>query len=210
MSGQRSPAFAPPVRRRRAGGDRRQAVLAAAVQVLSERGYHQTRFKDVAELCGVAVSTLQFYFGSRDDMLIEALRTATQQEVAQLEKLASDAKTPWDQLVRMIDRGIETPAETWRTLMEMWHLASRDEEMREHSLWLIDTYREPFLNAIQEGLDSGTFSFGEDPADVVTALLAMIDGLLYPTVLGHGSVRQPGVRDVVLRIARNLVGCTDY
>lgn len=196
-------------RRRRAGGERRQLALEAATEVLAERGYDQTRFKDVADRCGLAVSTLQFYFGSRDDMLVEALRTATEQEVARLEKLASDAENPWEGLVRLVDCGIDTPAATWRTLMELWNTAYRDEEIRAHSLWLIDAYRAPFLSAVTEGRDSGSFAFDDEPADVVTVLLATIDGLLHPTVLGHESVDRPEVRAVMLRMARQLVGLVE-
>ena len=68
-------------RSRRAGGTRRTAVLEAAATVLAERGYENTRFADVSEASGVAISTLQNYFGSREDMLIEAMRHATDVEV---------------------------------------------------------------------------------------------------------------------------------
>ena len=48
-------------------------MLDQVVAVLADRGYAGTRFSDVSEASGVAVSTLQGYFGSREDMLIEAL-----------------------------------------------------------------------------------------------------------------------------------------
>src|SRR5262245_6101025 len=58
---------------RRAGGTRRAAVLEIAAKVLAERGYENTRYADVSMASGVAVSTLQNYFGSREDMLIETM-----------------------------------------------------------------------------------------------------------------------------------------
>ena len=65
---------------RRAGGARRAVVLGQVVEVLADRGFAGTRFIDVAEASGVAVSTLQGYFGSHEDMLIEALAGATSGE----------------------------------------------------------------------------------------------------------------------------------
>ena len=59
------------------GTDAFGQVLDQVVVVLAERGYGRTRFTDVSEASGVAVSTLQGYFGSREDMLIEALGRAT-------------------------------------------------------------------------------------------------------------------------------------
>jgi AcrR family transcriptional regulator len=52
-------------------------MLDAAVEVLAERGYERSRFADVAAATEVAISTLQSYFGSREDMLIEALFRAS-------------------------------------------------------------------------------------------------------------------------------------
>ena len=71
-------------RTRRAGGARRAAVAETAAAVLAERGYESTRFADVSEARGAAISTLQNYFGSREDMLIEAIRHATEVEVLAL------------------------------------------------------------------------------------------------------------------------------
>ena len=76
-------------RSRRAGGARRALVLDQVAAVLADRGYAGTRFVDVSEASGVAVSTLQGYFGSREDMLIEALERATSVAVAAMDELAA-------------------------------------------------------------------------------------------------------------------------
>lgn len=63
------------------GGPRRIAALDAVAQILAVRGYEDTRFADVSAASGVAISTLQMYFGSCEDMLIEAMRRSTDEEV---------------------------------------------------------------------------------------------------------------------------------
>src|ERR1700742_3610624 len=95
-------------RSRRAGERRRTTVLESAAAVLAERGYENTRFTDVSNASGVAISTLQNYFGSREDMLIEAMRLATELEVAALEAVADNEVDPWSRLVAMIDRNLDT------------------------------------------------------------------------------------------------------
>jgi AcrR family transcriptional regulator len=185
-------------RTRRAGGARRALVLDHVVAVLADRGYAGTRFIDVAEASGVAVSTLQGYFGSREDMLIEAFRHATSVAVAAMDELAAEFDDPWQQLVAMVDRGLSTNVATWRMLMEFWTAAAHDTELQEHAAALAEQYREPFIDAVRRGIESGAFSPRFDPAAIVEAVVASIVGLLYPVVLGHLAPQDTDYRDVVL------------
>ena len=166
--------------------------------MLAERGYAGTRFSVVSEVSGVAVSTLQGYFGSREDMLIEALRGATSGEVTALRELAAGFDDPWQQLIALVDRGLSTSVATWRMLMEFWTAAAHDAELQEHAAALAEQYREPFLDAVRRGVDSGAFTPQFDAAAIVDVVVATMDGLLYPVVLGHRESDDIDYRDVVL------------
>ncbi|MBE2315801.1 TetR/AcrR family transcriptional regulator [Solirubrobacter sp. CPCC 204708] len=185
-------------RPRRAGGARRTLVLDHVVAVLADRGYAGTRFVDVSEASGVAVSTLQHYFGSREDMLIEALRQATSVAVTAMEELAAPFDDPWEQLVAMVDRGLSTDVATWRMLMEFWTAAAHDAELRDHAAALAEQYREPFLDAVRRGVESGAFTPRFDIAAIVEVAVAHIVGLLYPVVLGHLKPEDTDYREIVL------------
>ena len=186
------------MRTRRAGSARRAQVLEQVVEVLSERGYAATRFTDVAKASGVAVSTLQSYFGSREDMLVEALQNATSGEVTALVELAAEFEDPWQQLVALVDRGLSTPVPTWRMLMEFWTAAAHDAELRAHAAVLAEQYRQPFMETVQRGVQAGSFSLRFEATAVVDVAVAAMDGLLYPLVLGHRSSADPDYRSVVL------------
>jgi AcrR family transcriptional regulator len=189
---------APPGRTRRAGGTRRALVLDQVVAVLADRGYAATRFIDVAEASGVAVSTLQGYFGSREDMLVEALERATSVAVTHMQALAAQIDDPWQQLIAMVDRGLSTEVVTWRMLMEFWTAAAHDAELQEHAAALAGQYREPFADAVRRGVESGAFTPRFDPAAIVEVVVANIVGLLYPVVLGHLTPQDTAYREVVL------------
>ena len=143
---------------RRAGNARRVAVSETVADVLAERGYEKSRFTDVATASGVAVSTLQSYFGSREDMLIESMRHATELEVLALEALAHSDVDPWNRLIAMIDRNLNCPICSHRLLIEFWRTSMRDAELREyaHEGWA--RYRAPFLETVLEGRDTGFFA----------------------------------------------------
>jgi AcrR family transcriptional regulator len=174
-------------------------VLDQVVAVLADCGYAGTRFIDVSEASGVAVSTLQGYFGSREDMLIEALRRATSVAVADMNEFAARFDDdPWQQLVAMVDRGLSTNVVTWRMLMEFWTAAAHDAELQEHAAALAVQYREPFTDAVRRGIESGAFTPRFDTAAIVEVVVANIVGLLYPVVLGYLAPQDMEYRDVVL------------
>jgi AcrR family transcriptional regulator len=137
-------------RGRRAGGARRAAVLDAVADVLAARGYESTRFADVSAASGVAISTLQNYFGSRADMVIEAMEVFTDREVDALEALAAAEPDPWRRLVALVDRSLHNEERTWRILVEFWRSAMRDEALRDYSTRVWTRYRAPFVAAVGE------------------------------------------------------------
>src|ERR1700735_5014450 len=97
------PAGAPrPGRGTRRAGRRKVAVLEAAIRVIAARGAEATRFADVAAESGVPVSTLQYYFGSREDLLVAAFRHASGTEIAALEADLAGLDDPWQQLGRIV------------------------------------------------------------------------------------------------------------
>ena len=85
----------PAGRGQRRAGRRKIAVLEAAGRVIAERGADATRFADVAAESGVPVSTLQYYFGSREDLLVAAFRHASAAEIAGLETEIAGLDDPW-------------------------------------------------------------------------------------------------------------------
>lgn len=188
----------PTRRTRRAGGERRALVLDHVVTVLAERGYAGTRFADVSAASGVAVSTLQHYFGAREDMLVEAFKHATSVAVTAMDELVARFDDPWEQLVAMVDRGLSTDAPTWRMLMEFWTAAAHDDELREHAVALAEQYREPFADAVRRGIERGAFTPRFDTDAVVEVVVANIVGLLYPVVLGHLAPEDTAYREIVL------------
>jgi len=173
-------------------------VLDQVVAVLADRGYAGTRFIDVSEASGVAVSTLQGYFGSREDMLIEAFERATSVAVAAMDEFAAQFDDPWPQLVAMIDRGLSTDVVTWRMLMEFWTAAAHDAELQEQAAALARRYRAPYTDAVRRGIESGAFTPRGDMTAIVEVTVAQIVGLLYPVVLGHLAPQPADYREVVL------------
>src|SRR5580700_7216434 len=53
---------------------RREQMLRAALEVIVERGYADTRIADVAERTGTSPALVIYYFKTRDQLLTDAIR----------------------------------------------------------------------------------------------------------------------------------------
>jgi AcrR family transcriptional regulator len=197
-------------RSRRAGGTRRTAVLESAAEVLSERGYESTRYTDVSTTSGVAVSTLQNYFGSREDMLIETMRHATDVELLALDAVASAEVDPWNRLVTLIDRNLNTPIHKHQLLIEFWRTGMRDAELRDYGQEIWARYRAPFLETVVEGCDEGVFTPTLSPEDVVDLLLPLLVGAMVPRVLQFPAPTADRFRTALLRQVSQMLGRSGY
>lgn len=185
-------------------------MIEAAAGVLAERGYENTRFADVAEASGSAISTLQNYFGSREDMLIEAMRHATEIEVSALEAVADAENDPWNRLVAMIDRNLNTPVRNHQLLIEFWRSGIRDKELRDYAEEGWSRYRAPFVRTVSEGRDAGVFAPVVGPEDVVDLLFAALVGAMIPRVLRFPGPSADRFRTALLRQVAEMLGRPGY
>ena len=53
---------------------RREQMLRAALEVIQERGYAESRIADVAERAGTSPALVIYYFKTKDQLLTEAIR----------------------------------------------------------------------------------------------------------------------------------------
>jgi AcrR family transcriptional regulator len=199
----------PPTHRAgRRAGRRKTEVLQAAVRVLAERGAEGTRFQDVSAASGVPVSTLQYYFGSREDLLIAAFKHASETETALLHEELAQLPDPWDRLVRIIDRVLEgcrpEAPESGRVWIESWRYGMRDEEMRQDVLRDYDAWRTLIAGAIRAGLDAGAFATGDPEPDAIV-VLSLLDGIGLPTAIGDPAVSPDRARELMLSTLTRLL-----
>jgi AcrR family transcriptional regulator len=179
---------------------RRPAILAAAVEVISERGVQGTRISDVAERAGTSAPGVLYWFPSKDQLLAEALVFSDDRYyeglTAELEGLESASA----RLARLIDHW---PAEgdvesvLW---MELWVRALRDPRLARTRERLDRRWREAIADIIRDGQASGEFE-AVDAGDVALLLAAVMDGFAIQLALGDPAVSSETVRRHCLALA---------
>jgi AcrR family transcriptional regulator len=193
----------------RRAGRRKTQVLEAAVKVLAERGAEGTRFTDVSQASGVPISTLQYYFGSLEDLVVAAFRYASEHETVGLADAMADLADPWDRLVRIVDTVLdgcrpENP-ESDRLWIESWRYGMRDPEMREIVLGDYATWRGLIAEAVRAGLASGRFTSGCSPEPTAIIVLSLLDGMGLPLAMGDPAVPFATGRGLILEALDRLL-----
>jgi len=90
----------------------RQAILSAALELFSDRGYTHTTLEDIAEAAEVSTGTLFAYFPSKEDILFPEERPFYEQLNQRLEQRPSGASTL--DVLRELLATLEPPDETLR------------------------------------------------------------------------------------------------
>jgi AcrR family transcriptional regulator len=193
----------------RRAGRRKIAVLEAACRVIAERGADATRFADVAAESGVPVSTLQYYFGSREDLLVAAFRHASSTEIAALETEVAGIDDPWDQLETILTRSLtgyepEAP-DAGRLWIESWHFGIRDPEMRADALRDNTAWRQLVAGVVRRGIERGVFTDRYDANMVAVLAVAAADGMGIPLSLGDPDITAASAVRSVMDTLRELL-----
>ena len=135
---------------------RKPQLLAAAAEVIAERGVAATRIADVAERAGTSASGILYWFDSRDELLAEALTFAEDSFYEQLAGRIEGLEDPRDRLVELIDASVT--GDDWVLWMELWTRALRDDRLAAARSASTTAGAAQIATIVREGLESGEFS----------------------------------------------------
>ena len=89
---------------------------------------------------------------------------------------------PWNHLVELIDRNLDTTVHNQHLLIELWRNGMRDIELRDQCDEQWAGYRAPLLETVVEGCTQGAFSPTLSPGQVVDLVLATLAGAILTPV----------------------------
>ena len=165
-------------------GSGREALLDAAISVVARRGLRYLTYRSVAAEAGVTHGLVAHHFGSRDALLLAALRHSVQRSI-DVTALRTDGGTP-DDFVRgfaeMVERDPDLHAFQYEVLLE----SRRSPEARSHAEELYASYR----SATREGLAR----LGIEDGPLADLVFAALDGLVFQQVtVGSAAVTEAAV-----------------
>ena len=163
------------------GEQRREQMLRAALDVIVERGYADTRIADVAERTGTSPALVIYYFKTRDHLLTEAIRYSEDSWYAEYLRRMEQIPTAAGRLAELIGMNclpgtyIE-PRSYWLLWLDLWALSPRNPgvaAVREKS---DERWRESIRSIVLARQEAGEFA-PVDADDFTITLSALLDGL---------------------------------
>lgn len=200
---------------------RRRAILEAALDQIAAQGPEAVRMKDIAAAAGLSVGTLQYYFGSRESLLVHAFSahsSATVDAIAGLAQedaiagLAEGQGTAWETLrssLRAVPRigDLRRRSQVW---LELVAASSRNDYLRDSAGDVFDSWRVHFRALIETGVDDGSFRPQTAVDLIVDTLIAAIDGFDIAVAAGRSDVTPERIADSLELTARSLLGVGEF
>jgi AcrR family transcriptional regulator len=183
---------------------RRPQILAAAAEVIAERGISASRVADIAERAGTSTSAVLYWFGSKEGLLAEALTWEDDLFYEQVTKLLAEAETPPQRLITLIEAS--SSGGGWTLWMELWGRALRDPGAADAREKGDIRWRETIAEVVRDGCESGDFK-AEDPDYVALTLSALLDGLAVQVTLDDPEVTAERMMEIGRRSAASMVSC---
>jgi AcrR family transcriptional regulator len=188
---------------------RKPQIVAAAAEVLYERGLFDTRIADIAERAGTSSPTILYYFESKDRLLEETVDRSDREFYDRISEGQKRHDRAADKLVHLIEAISLGPAglNDWTLWMEIWVRARRDDSVRRAYIRLDRRLRALIADIVREGQLSGEFGTDADPEDFALALSGLMDGLGVQVTLGQPDVTPERMVDCCLALASTELGC---
>jgi AcrR family transcriptional regulator len=165
---------------------RREAIVAAALQVAVRKGLASTTVRDVAAQMGTSSGLIHHYFESMDDVLAAAFEQVATQDLANSALLMGEAGDPLSAL-RVFFRTYTPADQDWafQLWLDAWAEAARRPALQATSRRLNLEWQGLLERTIREGVAAGSCRC-VDPAAAAWRILSLLDGLALQ-VVAHGT-----------------------
>jgi AcrR family transcriptional regulator len=194
----------------RDAGERRQQMLRAALDVIVERGYADTRIADVAERTGTSPALVIYYFKTRDQLLTEAIRYSEDTWYAENLRRMEDIPTAAGRLTELIAMiclpGTDPePRSYWLLWLDLWALSPRSPGVAAVRQKSDERWRDAIRSIVQSGQEAGEFA-PVDADDFTITLSALLDGLAVQIALEDSEVPPQRTYELAMRFAAGQLG----
>jgi AcrR family transcriptional regulator len=134
----------------------RDKVLAAAVQLFAEYGYHAATMRDIARIAGIQAASIYYHYASKQALLVEIMETHMRQLNANLEHILSKHNTIRQCLYEAISNHIRLHT-TYKSEFFIidTEIRALEGENRAKILALRDQYEDLIQRLLREGIEQG-------------------------------------------------------
>ncbi len=190
---------------RPAGGDKRTAIIRAAISVFAHNGYFNSKVADIAREAGVADGTVYLYFKSKEEIL-HSIFARTVEAVADARKQLDDISDPREKLRQIARLHLERlGADRDLAVVFQVELRGSTKFMEEFSAAGFAGYLALIRSTFEEGQRAGVFRPDLNAKIVAKILFGALDEMATNWILSPRRYKLAPMADQVLDIFLNGV-----
>lgn len=187
-------------------GDKREAILRAAIRVFAHNGYFNSKVADIASEAGVADGTVYLYFKSKEDILHSIFDRSVEAALADGRKQLKEITDPREKLRRIALLHLEwLGADRDLAVVFQVELRGSTKFMEEFSAAGFAEYLGLIRATIEEGQRAGVFRSELNPNVGAKIFYGALDEMATNWILSQRRYKLAPMADQVLDIFLNGV-----
>ena len=187
-------------------GDKREAILRAAITVFAHNGYFNAKVADIAREAGVADGTVYLYFKSKEEILHSIFDRSVDEAVAEAKKKLSAIDDPRQKLRQIALLHLERlGADRDLAVVFQVELRGSTKFMEEFSAAGFAEYLALIRSTFEEGQRAGLFRANLNAKVVSKILFGALDEMATNWILSKRRYKLAPMADEVLDIFLNGV-----
>ncbi len=168
----------------------RERIIAATSKVLAEKGYDATTLREISREAQVAPGLVHYYFGGKDQLLVEVLQAAGQRFSQTMEQLVQHvaAEQSLEAVLTQIHERVEQEPDVYRLRYESFSLGLHnpliEPKVRERLAQRRKELGSVMVKVLENmGRIEGSKSLSFDPTPLASLLLSVFDGLALQKIM---------------------------
>ena len=169
---------------------RKEQILDAALHVIVQNGYHQSRMDDIVSTSGLSKGAIYWYYKSKKDMYLDLVNHWVIRYSNSLLKLPQEDISSGEQLKNLFETffdQFEKDPIVFKALLEFWSLAGRDKDFKIKLEKVTQNFIHYIESIIKKGVESGEFK-QVNPNIAAMSIMVVIEGISWFTLFEKNSV----------------------
>jgi AcrR family transcriptional regulator len=161
-------------------GEKAQRIIDAMRRSVARRGTAASTFDHVSREAGVSRGLLHYYFGTKEQLLAEAVRRDCELRLERLERQLSTAKTAddfIDLMAQNLQETISADPDFVTLVFELFTLSRRNADIALEYAGLMRSTREHVAGMLAAAQREGVLRLHAEPEAVAEVLFSLGDGL---------------------------------
>lgn len=166
----------------------KEAILAGACRAFAERGLASTRIVDIATEAGVSSAIIHYYFKGKDQVLLAALRWASEQHEMAVAQITAETSDHVERLRRYLDiivPGKGTLRDEYILWLEVWLATRKHPDFVDECVAMSRRTHGFVEKLIEDGTRVGAFAPVASCETIAWRIIAIRDGLCCRCVVGY-------------------------